>query len=171
MYLGKAKALDKVLLEFTGNVTIDWRKETEFKTKREYHLWENNINVLIGEGLLRKDTQTYKLCMTEKGFGVMTDLKNFGYTGKAKSLLFEKIKNIVLLIVSVSTFLILLFKLSSEDAKAVKEDKIILEDTLNTKPIKENVVLVKPENNHKSFDSLKTKSDTSKLIQKKLKLK
>jgi len=112
MNLEKAKILDAILLKFTGNITITWYQleQGAFNDIATYHVVENNINYLVGDGQLERDVaQPFSLSMTDKGFATMTDLPNLGYVTIAKK---EKKKNIWTFIsggIVVATFLILVY--------------------------------------------------------------
>jgi len=112
MNLEKAKILDAILLKFTGNITITWNQlqQGAFNEIATYHVVENNINYLVGDGQLERDvTQAFSLSMTNKGFATMTDLPNLGYVTLAKK---EKKKTIWAFIsggIVIATFLILVY--------------------------------------------------------------
>lgn len=112
MNLEKAKILDAILLKFTGNKTITWHeiKEGAFIDIETYYVIENNINFLVGDGQLERDSvQAFSLSMTDKGFATMTDLPNLGYVTTAK-----KERNIrrwanISGVIVILTFLILIY--------------------------------------------------------------
>jgi hypothetical protein len=112
MNIDKAKLLDKILLKFTGNVTIKWSdlQQGIWDDIASYHVCENNINFLVGDDMLKRDNELQTLCMTDKGFATMTDLENLGYVTKANK---EKRDNILkygLACITLATFIILCFK-------------------------------------------------------------
>jgi hypothetical protein len=93
MNIQKAKILDAILLKFVGNRTFTWTQlqNGAFGDIGNYHLIENNINFLIGEGHLRRnEIEPQSLTLTDKGFATMTDLPNLGYVVSAKK---ERRKN------------------------------------------------------------------------------
>lgn len=111
MDIAKAKILDDILQRFSGNVTISWESlREEFKhDMNKYYILENNINFLVGDGMLKRDTTLHTLCMTDKGFATMTDPKNLGYLVKAKKERIESRVKYIAFFVTIATFLILLY--------------------------------------------------------------
>jgi len=95
----------------------------------------------------------------------MTDLKSFGYTRKAKTFLFDRIRNITLLTLSVLTFLILLFRLSNDTS--LNKENINSEASENKKSTQINEESIVLKKYHSNQDSLELKPDTCKLVQKK----
>lgn len=111
MNIEKAKILDDILQRFSGNATISWESlREEFKDDmNKYYVLENNINFLVGDGMLKRDTTLHTLCMTDKGFATMTDPKNLGYLVKAKKERIESRVKYIAFSVTIATFLILLY--------------------------------------------------------------
>ena len=112
MTIDKAKLLDKILLKFDGNVTVKWSdlQQGMWDDIASYHICENNINFLVGEQMLKRDNELQTLCMTDKGFAIMTDLNNLGYVKKAIKERQEKLLKIGLACITVATFVILCLK-------------------------------------------------------------
>jgi hypothetical protein len=109
MNIEKAKLLDQILLKFAGNITIKWSdlQQGIWNDIATYHVCENNITFLIGEGQLKRDTELRTLSMTDKGFATMTDLKNLGYAKQSYTKRQEKTLRNVLACVTIATFVIL----------------------------------------------------------------
>lgn len=92
MDLEKAKLSDAILLKFKGNKTISWDevKEEAFNDiHSDYYVIENRIKFLLGENILKEQTtlgvKVYiMLSMTNKGWGVMTDIESEGYVAQVK---------------------------------------------------------------------------------------
>ena len=112
MTIDKAKLLDSILLKFTGNVTIKWSdlQQGIWDDIASYHVCENNINFLVGDQMLKRDTQLETLSMTDKGFATMTDLENLGYVKKATKEKRDDFIKYGLACITVATFIILCFK-------------------------------------------------------------
>lgn len=83
----KSVILDDILRRFKGNETIYWKNlQDEFANNmNEYYIIENNINYLVGDGMLIRDKATESLTMTDMGFAVYTDIDNLGYVTKQKA--------------------------------------------------------------------------------------
>jgi hypothetical protein len=160
MDIEKAKILDGILQKFSGNVTISWESlREEFKNDmNKYYILENNINFLVSDGMLKRDTILHTLCMTDKGFATMTDPKNLGYLVKAKKERTESRVKYIAFSLTISTFLILLYnnliapKLNS--AKVSSQD-LILETEKTNSTIDQNTII----------DTIITNNDNSFSIQ------
>jgi hypothetical protein len=111
MDLKKAKLLDKILLKFWGNKTLKWSdiQNGAWSDIAIYDDCEKNINFLVGDSMLKRDTTLHTLWTTDKGFATMTDLKNLGYVTKVKK---ERLDNGIKYLafgLAIATFLILFY--------------------------------------------------------------
>jgi hypothetical protein len=111
MDIEKAKILDNILKRFSGNITVSWASlREEFKDDmNKYYILENNINFLVGDGILKRDNTLHTLSMTDKGFATMTDPGNLGYYVKAKKERNESRIKYAAFFITIATFLILLY--------------------------------------------------------------
>ncbi len=157
MDIEKAKILDDILQRFSGNVTISWESlREEFKADmNKYYVLENNINFLVGDGMLKRDTTSHTLCMTDKGFATMTDPKNLGYLIKAKKERNESRVKYIAFSVTIATFLILLYNnFISPKLNQVKASSPALTNTTEktNSTIEQNIIIdTTITNNNKSF--------------------
>lgn len=157
MDIEKAKILDGILQRFSGNVTISWESlREEFKDDMNtYYILEKNINFLVGDGMLKRDTTLHTLCMTDKGFATMTDPKNLGYLVKTKRERTESRVKYIAFSVTIATFLILLYnnliapKLNS--AKVTSPDSILKTEKTNSAIDQNTIIDTIIKNNGNSF--------------------
>lgn len=112
MNLDKAKLLDKILLKFAGNATVKWidLQQGIWDDIASYHVCENNINFLVGDGMLKRDDDIHTLRTTDKGFATMTDLENLGYVTMANKERRSDFIKYGTACITVATFIILCFK-------------------------------------------------------------
>jgi hypothetical protein len=130
MELKKARLLDNILLKFWGNVTLTWAdiQNGAWNDIATYDDCENNINFLVGDGMLKRDTTLHTLVTTDKGFATMTDLKNLGYVTKAKK---ERLDNSIKYLafgLAIGTFFILVY---NNFVKRSSTDKSFSNERLN----------------------------------------
>jgi len=160
MKTDKAKMLDDILKRFSGNITITWDSlREEFKDDMDkYYILENNINFLVGDGILKRDTTLHTLCMTDKGFATMTDPENLGYVPKAKKETRDnRIKNIAF-VITIATFLVLCYNFCKTNFNSKNE-------SVTPKTFQENIQGLKLTQN-KSLDSIGyIKNDTVRQTQ------
>ena len=165
MNIDKAKLLDKILLKFTGNITVKWSdlQQGIWDDVASYHVCENNINFLVGEDMLKRDNEIQTLCMTDKGFATMTDLENLGYVKKANKERRDDFVKYGLACITVATFIILCFKTfkptddkSNSTTPTTTQDSVHIQDKVISG---ETVSLV--------ADSVPTKPDTTLKYQNK----
>jgi len=107
MDLKKAKLLDRILLKFAGNATIKWNdlRDGHWDDIASYHVCENNINFLVGDGMIKRESAILALSLTDKGLAVMTDIPNLGYAKKTKKEIFDACVKYV----AIATFFILIY--------------------------------------------------------------
>ena len=112
MTTDKAKILDKILLKFNGNITVNWTdlQSNIWDDIASYNICENNINFLVGDQMLKRDTQLQTLSLTDKGFAVMTDINDLGYFKIAKKEKRETIFKYLSYFIGIATFVILFLK-------------------------------------------------------------
>ena len=158
MTIDKAKILDSILLKFVGNATIFWKdlQQGIWDDIASYHVCENNINFLVGDDMLKRDTVLESLSMTNKGFATMTDLDNLGYVKKATKERQETFLKYGLAFVTVSTFVILCLKtfIWNGDTKTYTQTESIQDSVRPQEKLK-----VDETANHVA-DSVSTKQDT-----------
>ena len=165
MNIDKAKLLDKILLKFTGNVTVKWSdlQQGIWDDIASYHVCENNINFLVGDQMLKRDNDLQTLCMTDKGFATMTDLENLGYVTKAKKESRDDFIKYGLACVTVATFIILCFKtLKPNDDKSNLTTPTTIQDSVNNQDKAKHGETVSL-----AADSVQTKQDTTPTTQNK----
>ncbi|MEJ5995232.1 hypothetical protein WG904_12460 [Pedobacter sp. Du54] len=75
----------------------------------DYFVYENNINRLLGDGMVKQIEGGY-ISLSNKGFAVMAEIETYGYTRIQKNANRENIIKYVIYCVTISTFLILLFR-------------------------------------------------------------
>ncbi|RNI35615.1 hypothetical protein EFY79_11635 [Hanamia caeni] len=158
MKIDKAILLDKILLKFTGNVTIKWSdlQQGIWDDIASYHVCENNINFLVGQGMLRRNNELQTLCMTDAGFATMTDLVNLGYVTKAKKERRDDFIKYGLACVTVATFIILCFKTfnPNDDKSNLSTPTTIQDSADNQDKVKHGGTV------NLAADSVSTKQDT-----------
>jgi hypothetical protein len=135
----KAALCDAILLKFDGNQTFYWRDlhgdpklfndiisdsdcDTEPTPDNKYFVIEPLLNFLVADGMLRRKDQNIEghqsLCLSDKGYSSMKDLKNLGYVTLAK----KKRLNFIWIRVSggivIATFLILIYNTWGKKDKA-----------------------------------------------------
>jgi hypothetical protein len=158
MTIDKAKLLDKILLKFIGNITIKWSdlQQGIWDDIASYHVCENNINFLVGDQMLKRDNELQTLCMTDKGFSTMTDLKNLGYVTKAKKERRDDFIKYGLACITVATFIILCFKtFKPNDDKSNSVTPATTQDSVNNQDKVKHGETANPVVN-----SVSTKQDT-----------
>ena len=163
MTIDKATLLDKILLKFRGNITVKW---SDLQTGlwddiATYHVCENNINFLVGDGMLKRDTVLHLLSMTDKGFATMTDLDNLGYVTKAKKERNETMIKYIGFCIGVATFILLFFRTFTPH---LFEDKIKTLQTIES----EQAISPQGQNEIKGLrvSNNTTKQDTAQVHQK-----
>ena len=165
MNIDKAKLLDKILLKFTGNITVKWSdlQQGVWDNIASYHVCENNINFLVGDDMLKRDNELQTLSMTDKGFATMTDLKNLGYVTKANKENRDNILKYGLACITLATFIILCFKtFKPNDGKSNSETPTTIQDSANTQD-----KVKYGETVNLAVDSVPTKRDTIPTTQNK----
>jgi hypothetical protein len=146
MIIDKAILLDKILQKFAGNITVKW---SDLQTGlwddiATYDDCEKNINFLVGDGMLKRNTNPDSLSTTDKGFATMTDLENLGYVVKAKKERRETIIKYIGFGIGVATFILLCFKTfipqlfsqSSDNQNKKTKNKQMLESPVREKKTK-----------------------------------
>lgn len=122
----KAQILDGILLTFKGDKTITWdqmRAGACKKVHSDYFVIENNINFLVGEGMIRREVGITALTLTDKGYGTMTEIDNLGYVaslkGKKSAINLSKRNNninigiqILILLVSILAVILVYFQIT-----------------------------------------------------------
>lgn len=159
MNLEKAKILDAILLKFTGNITITWHQLQQGLCNdiETYHVIENNINYLVGDGQLERDVaQAFSLSMTDKGFATMTDLANLGYVTAAKKERNNRRWAIVGGVLTGLTFIILVYTTWFQ-GKQSNNPPTETKDTSNMKSLEQP----KLNNTHLSSDTATATTDTT----------
>jgi hypothetical protein len=135
----KAELCDAILLKFNGNKTIYWRDlhgdpklfndiildsdcDKEPTPDNKYFVIEPLLNFLVADGILRRKDQDIEgeqsLCLSDKGYSTMKDLKILGYVTLAKK---ERKKSIWTKVsggIVVATFLILIYNTWGKKDKA-----------------------------------------------------
>ena len=83
---------DSILERCRGSIPIEWHKLREdFKIgtnekgidihSEQYYLTENNINLLISDGMMYREGMDY-IFLSDKGFATMAYIKTLGYVAK-----------------------------------------------------------------------------------------
>lgn len=158
MDIEKAKILDDILKRFSGNVTISWESlRVEFKDDmNKYFILENNLNFLVGDGMLKRDNALHTLCMTDKGFATMTDPESLGYYVKAKKERNESRIKYAAFFITTATFLILLYnnfinsKSTSSSPTPKEKEEITVSASDTSKGLSTHTV---EKNQRHSFDT------------------
>ena len=122
----KAELCDAILLRFDGNKTIHWRDlhgnpklfndiildsdcDENPTPENKYFVIEPLLNFLVADGMLRRKDQDIEgeqsLCLTDKGYSTMKDLKNLGYVTKEKENNKETGWKVVLRYVAIATLI------------------------------------------------------------------
>jgi hypothetical protein len=110
-----ANIMDRILLKFIGNISIEWKdlQSGSFNDIAPYDTIESGINLLIAdEMILRKHDdpkKPYLLGLTDRGFATMTNLKEFGYKSKYNREKKDRIIRYATFSIALATFLILCF--------------------------------------------------------------
>ncbi len=113
MKLKKAKILDLILLKFHPNREILWNEihRGDFGDIAQHDLIVNNVNFLISDGLIARDVgSAFSLSLTDKGYAVMTDIKDLGYEKKSKADRRKNAWQMIVGFITLATFVILLLK-------------------------------------------------------------
>ena len=108
----EAKILDRILKEvFNGNKSIYMSKSEVWKgIKSNYFEFENNLNTLIGDGMLIEDTSHMGflpiISMSPKGFGIASKIEKRGYEYMLGEQINKDFKNEIILYVTIACLII-----------------------------------------------------------------
>ncbi|SDJ97943.1 hypothetical protein SAMN04487898_105201 [Pedobacter sp. ok626] len=114
MDLQKAKSLDQTLQMFRGNLshTLEGIQKEQLKVYgnlEKYYPIENDIKYLLGDDMLR-EVQGGIISLSNRGFGALADVNSLGYKAKIEKGKRDNIIKYVVFVLSILTFLILLYK-------------------------------------------------------------
>lgn len=142
----KAALCDAILLKFDGNKTIYWRDlhgnkklfndiildsdcDEEHTPENKYFVIEPFLNFLVADGMLRRKDQDVEgeqsLCLTDKGYSTMKDLKNLGYVTKEKENNKEIGWKVILRYVAIATLIFVLIRFFIDFILPLFQSKLI----------------------------------------------
>ena len=156
----KAELCDAIILRFDGNKTIFWRDlhgnerlfndmildsdcDKEPTAENKYYVIEPLLNLLVADGILRRKDQDIEgeqsLCLTDKGYSTMKDLKNLGYVTKEKENNKETGWKIILRYVAIATLIFVLIRFFIDFILPLFQSKPTQSTSPTTQPPKEAI--------------------------------